>query len=62
MMSQAPHPEPVYLKNIPREVAEELDRRYGLVEGSGHVTVHLHDGKAAKFEHRDVGTEPRRSA
>lgn len=49
-------PEPVYLKHMPREVALELDRRYGLVEGSGHVTVLMHDGEGVKFEHRDVGT------
>lgn len=60
-MSVATTPEPVYLRNMPREVAEELDRRYGLVENSGSVTVHKHDGEAVKCEHRDVGTL-RRSA
>jgi hypothetical protein len=47
---------------MPREVAEELDRRWGLVESSGHVIAHKHDGKPAnKYEHRDVG-QARRSA
>ena len=53
-------PDPVYLKHMPREVAIELDRRYGLVENSGHVTVHKHDGEAVKYEHRDVGGPPPR--
>ena len=48
-------PEPVYLKNVPREVVEELDRRWPMVQ-SGHVSVHKHDGRAVKVEHRDVGT------
>lgn len=47
-------PQPVYLQHMPREVAEELDRRYGLVR-SGHVSVHKNDGEWVTFEHRDVG-------
>jgi hypothetical protein len=39
---------------MPREVALELDRRYGLVQ-TGHVSVHKNDGEAVSFEHRDVG-------
>lgn len=50
-------PEPVYLKNMPRKVALELDRRWALVVESGSVTAHKHNGKASgKYEHRDVGT------
>lgn len=52
-MSIAREPEPVYLRHIPREVVEELDRRYALVR-NGHVSVHLHDGEWATVEHRDV--------
>jgi len=48
-------PQPVYLENMPRDVAMELDRRYALVK-SGHVSVHLNDGEAVKIEHRDVAS------
>lgn len=46
---------PVYLQNMPEWVVRELDRRYPLVQ-SGSLTLHKNDGKAVKFEHRDVGT------
>lgn len=52
-------PTPVYLKHLPRDVAEELDRRLGLVVeggGSGHISAHVHDSEVVKFEHRAVGT------
>lgn len=45
-------PEPVYLKNVPREVIEEIDARYALVR-TGHVSVHLNDGEWVRIEHRD---------
>lgn len=47
-------PTPVYLRNMPPEVAREIDRRYGEVR-TGHVSVHKNDGRAVTFEHRDVG-------
>jgi len=51
-------PQPVLLQHMPREVALELDRRYGLVlaeSGTGHVSVHLNDREAVGYEHRDCG-------
>lgn len=43
----------VRLRNMPAEVALELDRRYALVR-SGHVSVHKNNGEWVKIEHRDV--------
>lgn len=40
---------------MPRDVALELDRRYGRVledGGTGHVSVHLNDHEAVLYDHR----------
>lgn len=52
-------PQPVLLQNMPRDVAEELDRRYGLVlqeGGTGHVSAHLNDAECVKYDHRAVSS------
>lgn len=58
------HPEPVLLQHMPRDVALELDRRYGLVledGGTGHVSVHMNDCDDVSYEHRAVGKKKRKA-
>ena len=50
--------QPLFLQHMPRDVAVELDRRYGLVledGGTGHVSVHMNDREDVSYEHRAVG-------
>ncbi len=53
-------PEPVVLQHMPAWVARKLDELYGTVR-AGSVTVHLNDGRAAKFqaEHFEVAKPPK---
>lgn len=50
-MSHAARPEPVYLKNMPREVAKRADELYGKVD-AGSLTIHKGDDGKVKYEIR----------
>lgn len=57
----AARPEPVYLKNMPREVAKRMDEIWARVD-AGSITAHKRDDGSVKYEIRAFVGQDQESA